>query len=112
MNVRPDLSEAAATAASDPNDGSEELMKPIAALVLTIALMVPATALAKSSSTCQAYSRQTCNVLSTTQHSAATAATNSGSLPFTGLDVVLLLIGGGTLIGTGLLVRALARRVN
>lgn len=43
---------------------------------------------------------------------AATAATNSGSLPFTGLDVVLLLIGGGTLIGTGLLVRALARRVN
>ena len=87
-------------------------MKPIAALVLTIALMVPATALAKSSSTCQAYSRQTCNVLSTTQHSAATAATNSGSLPFTGLDVVLLLIGGGTLIGTGLLVRALARRVN
>jgi len=83
-------------------------VKPIAALFLVIALMVPGTALATSSSTCQAYNPQTCNALSTTQHS----ATNSGSLPFTGLDVVLLLIGGGTLIGTGLVVRALTRRVN
>jgi hypothetical protein len=82
-------------------------MKPIAALVLVIALMVPATALATGSSTCQAYNPQTCNALSTTQHTAT-----SGSLPFTGLDVVLLLVGGGTLIGTGLVVRALTRRVN
>jgi hypothetical protein len=90
----------------------EELMKAIATLVLTIALMVPATALATSSSTCQAYSGQTCSVLSTTQQNAATGATNSGSLPFTGLDVVLLLIGSGALIGTGLVVRAFTRRVN
>src|ERR1700733_13241644 len=55
------------TAFSDPYDGSEELMKPIAALVLTIALLVPATALASSSSTCQAYNKQTCNVVPTTQ---------------------------------------------
>lgn len=81
-------------------------MKPIAALVLVIVLMVPATALATGSSTCQAYSPQTCNVLSTTQH----GATDSGSLPFTGLDIVLLIIGGGTLIGTGLVVHALTRR--
>jgi hypothetical protein len=87
-------------------------MKPIAALVLTIALMVPATALAKGGSTCQAYNPQTCNVLPTTQHNAATSATNSGSLPFTGLDLVLLVIGGGTLIGTGLIIRALTHRVN
>ncbi len=87
-------------------------MKRTAALVLVIALMLPATALATGSSTCQAYNRQTCNVLSTTQHRATTGAANSGSLPFTGLDVVLLLIGGGTLIGTGLVVRALTRRVN
>ena len=58
------------TAFSDPYDGSEELMKPIAALVLTIALLVPATALASGSSTCQAYSQQTCNVVSTTQTTA------------------------------------------
>lgn len=87
-------------------------MKHIAALVLTIVLMVPATALATVSSTCQAYNPQTCNVLSTTQQSATTSTTHSDSLPFTGLDVVLLLIGGGTLIGTGLVVRALTRRVN
>jgi hypothetical protein len=81
-------------------------MKTIAALVLTLALLVPATALA-SSSTCQTYSPQTCNVVTT-----QTGATSSGSLPFTGLDVVLLVAAGATLIGTGLVVRALTRRVN
>lgn len=86
-------------------------MKRIASLVLMIALMIPATALASSSSTCQGYKRQTCNVLSTTQPSGP-GATQSDSLPFTGLDVVLLLVGGGTLIATGLVVRALTRRVN
>jgi hypothetical protein len=87
-------------------------MKLIAALVLTIALLVPATALASGSSTCQAYNKQTCNVVPTTQTTGPTGATHSDSLPFTGLDVGLLLIGGGTLIGTGLVVRALTRRVN
>ena len=87
-------------------------MKPIAALVLTIALMVPATALATSSSTCQAYSRQTCNVLSSTQQAPQPVRRILARFPFTGLDVVLLLIGGGALIGTGLVVRAFTRRVN
>jgi hypothetical protein len=84
-------------------------MRLIAALVLVIALIAPATALATGGSTCQAYSPQTCNVLST---NGTTGATNSASLPFTGFDVALVLIGGGTLIGTGLVVRALTRRVN
>lgn len=83
-------------------------MKSIAALVVAIALMAPATALAAGSSTCQAYGQQTCNVVATTQ----TGATHSDSLPFTGLDVVLLLIGGCTLIGTGLFFRALTRRAS
>jgi hypothetical protein len=87
-------------------------MKPIAALVLVIALIVPATALAAGSSTCQGYKRQTCNVVSTTQSGGPTGATHSDSLPFTGLDVVLLLLGGATLLGTGLVVRVLTRRVN
>jgi hypothetical protein len=82
-------------------------MKRIAILVLTIALMAPAAA--QGSSTCQAYNRQTCNVVSTTT---TTRATSSGSLPFTGLDVVLLVAGGGILIVTGLVVRVLTRRVN
>jgi hypothetical protein len=87
-------------------------MKRIAALVLTIALMAPATALAAGGSTCQAYSGQTCNVVSTSQQTVATGATHSDTLPFTGLDVVLLLVGGGTLIASGLVVRAITRRVN
>ncbi len=74
--------------------------------------MVPATALASGGSTCQGYKRQTCNVVSTTQPSGPSGATHSDSLPFTGLDVVLLVIGGGTLLATGLVVRALTRRVN
>ncbi len=84
-------------------------MKRIAALLVTIALMVPATALAKNSSTCQAYSPQTCNVASNATSS--TGAASSGSLPFTGLDVVLLVAGGGMLIGAGLVVRAATRRM-
>jgi hypothetical protein len=80
-------------------------VKHIAILVITMALMIPATALAQGSSTCQAYNPQTCSALSTTQPS------SSGSLPFTGLDIVLLVIGGGTLLATGLFVRRLTRRV-
>jgi hypothetical protein len=39
----------------------------------------------------------------------ATPITTSSTLPFTGLDVVLLAAGGGTLLGAGLLVRRLSR---
>jgi hypothetical protein len=78
-------------------------VKRIATLVITLALMAPATALAQGSSTCQAYNPQTCNAL--------TQSTSSGSLPFTGLDMVLLVIGGGTLLATGMVLRRLTRRV-
>ena len=87
-------------------------MKRITALALTIALVIPATALAKGSSTCQAYNPQSCSVSNGHGTTAATTnATSSGSLPFTGLDVVLLAIGGGTLIGAGFVVRAVTRRI-
>jgi hypothetical protein len=78
-------------------------VKRIATLVITLALMTPATALAQGSSTCQAYNPQTCNAL--------TQSTSSGSLPFTGLDMVLLVVGGGTLLAAGLVVRRLIPRV-
>ena len=77
-------------------------MKRIAALVMIIALMAPASALARGSSTCQAYNPQTCNLSRTT---------SSGSLPFTGLDLVLLAVGGGGLTCAGLAMRRLSRRV-
>jgi hypothetical protein len=81
-------------------------------LVLTIAWAIPATAVAEDSSTCQAYNPQTCNVSSIHGNAgSSTAAASSGSLPFTGLDTVLLVIGGGTLIGAGLVVRAVTHRM-
>ncbi len=81
-------------------------MKRIVALVICIAMMAPSVAAAKGSSTCQAYNPQLCQV-TTTGHSSS-----AGTLPFTGLDVALLAIGGGSLLGTGLVVRRLSRRLN
>lgn len=82
-------------------------MKRIATLLVGISLMLaPSAALASSSSTCQAYNPQLCSNVS------AADASTSGTLPFTGLDVVLLAAGGGMLVGAGLVVRRLSRRLN
>ena len=81
-------------------------MRRIATLAAGIALMAPGTALAESSSTCEAYNPQTCNVQTTT------TATSDGTLPFTGLDVALLAAGGGTLLGAGVVVRRMSRKLD
>jgi hypothetical protein len=91
-------------------------MKRVATMVVGIALIVPSAAFAQSSSTCQAYNEQLCSV-SATSSTTSTAAqkgesSSSGTLPFTGLDVALLAVGGGTLLGAGLVVRRLSRRLN
>jgi hypothetical protein len=98
-------------------------MKRISALVGVLgvlALAVPG--IAAASSTCQAYGPQTCSSVGngnvstgTSPGTATTPATNansSGTLPFTGLDVVLLVAGGATLLGAGFVVRRLSRRLN
>jgi hypothetical protein len=78
-------------------------MKRIATLLASFALLLaPSTALAQNSSQCQAYNPQTCNV----------TTSNGGTLPFTGLDVALLAVGGGTLLAAGLVVRRLSRRLD
>jgi hypothetical protein len=82
-------------------------MRRIATLVAGISLMAPGAALAQSSSTCQAYNPQLCIVSPN-----STTASSSGTLPFTGLDVVLLAAGGGTLVGAGFVVRKVSRRLN
>jgi hypothetical protein len=82
-------------------------MKRIAMLLVGISLMLaPSAALASSSSTCQAYNPQLCSNVS------AASTSTSGTLPFTGLDVVLLAAGGGMLVGAGLVVRRVSRRIN
>ncbi len=93
-------------------------MKRISALVGVLgvlALAIPSIAVA-ASSTCQAYGPQTCSSVSNGNVSNGTASTtsadSSGTLPFTGLDVVLLVAGGGMLLGAGFVVRRLSRRLN
>jgi hypothetical protein len=107
-------------------------------LVVAVALAIPNGALAASS--CPAYQPTTCGTVggtttgttgATTTTTAATTTpsvgttteaaetttpvtteSSEGTLPFTGLDVALLVIGGGTLLGAGLVVRRLSRRPN
>lgn len=94
-------------------------MKRISALVGVLGVMllaIPSIAVA-ASSTCQAYGPQTCSSVgngnvSTGTSPTATKADSSGTLPFTGLDVVLLVAGGGTLLCAGFVVRRLSRRLN
>lgn len=85
-------------------------MKRIATIIIALALLVPSTALASGSSTCQTYNGALCSVSSNnaTQNT-PTTTTSSSTLPFTGLDVVLLAVGGGTLLGAGVVVRRLSR---
>ncbi len=80
-----------------------------------LALVGPGTAFA-SSSTCQAYSPQLCSSVGSGNASngtnSGTTTNSAGTLPFTGLDVVLLVAGGGTLLAAGFVVRRLSRRLN
>ena len=95
-------------------------MKRISALVgvLGVLALAVAPSAALASSTCQGYSPQTpCSSVgsgnvSTGPGATEAANTSSGTLPFTGLDVVLLVAGGGTLLAAGFVVRRLARRLN
>jgi hypothetical protein len=91
-------------------------MSRIAVLAASLALLVSAPALAQASSTCNAYNPQTCKLAgsqqSTSPSSSSTADASDRSLPFTGLDAVLLVVGGGAMVALGLGVRRLARRVD
>jgi hypothetical protein len=79
-------------------------MKRIATLAAGLALVIPSSAAAASSSTCQAYNPQTgCTVAHTTA---------AGTLPFTGIDAALLAVGGGGLLGAGLAVRRVSQRLD
>jgi hypothetical protein len=83
-------------------------MKRTLALVIgVVALMLPGAVFAAGSATCQAYNPQTCSA-NANSNVQATTATGS-TLPFTGLNVGLLVLGGGTLLGAGLVVRRLSR---
>jgi hypothetical protein len=89
-------------------------MKRILPLIIAMTLLWPAAALAAGGSGCnssdQTYGSQICQVQSNTAQQTTTASNaSSGTLPFTGLDVGLLVVGGGVLLAGGLLVRWLSR---
>jgi hypothetical protein len=88
-------------------------MRRIALLALLFVLALPATALAGGSSTCQAYNPQLCSTVSSKSTTHYVGTTSSAkTLPFTGLDAVLLVAGGATLLGAGLAVRMASRRLS
>ena len=91
-------------------------MKRIVALVVAVALMAPATALASGSSSCGSYNPSAlCSVTANNDKDSGTgntAATAASTLPFTGLDAILLAAGGATLLGAGAVVRVLSRRMD
>ncbi len=80
---------------------------------LTIMLSVPGSALA-ASSTCQAYDSQTGQMTSQacSTTTSTTVTTTTSTLPFTGIDVALLVTGGVILVGAGVGVRMASRRVH
>ena len=88
-------------------------MRRFVPLVVSAVFALPSTALAQGSncsSQNQTYGSQDCQVISIHQsRTTGTTTTNTGSLPFTGLDVGLLAAGGGTLLGAGLIVRRMSR---
>jgi hypothetical protein len=86
-------------------------MRRIATFAASLALLAGAPAVAQASSTCQAYNPQTCKIISSNQSTTATESSDS-TLPFTGLDAALLVVGGGTMVGVGFAMRRLARRVD
>jgi hypothetical protein len=82
-------------------------MKRFATLLVGLALLVgPTSAIAQGSSECQTYGPETCGINS---HS---SVGSNGSLPFTGLNVALVAVVGGGLLGGGIAVRRVARRTN
>jgi hypothetical protein len=94
-------------------------MKRIATVFAVLAMMLTPGAAWAQSSTCQAYNPQLCNTSASSEGTEAASAstgatgdTSAGTLPFTGLDLGLLAVGGAVLLVAGVIVRARISRSN
>jgi hypothetical protein len=87
------------------------ILKRVLALVIALALMAPASAFADSS-TCGSYNTPALCSVTASKTQNTTNATAASTLPFTGLDAILLAVGGATLLGAGAVVRVLSRRMD
>lgn len=91
-------------------------MKRIAALAASLSLMVAAAPAMAASATCPSY-HPDCNSIEhfgtpPSSPPVTTSTTSTGTLPFTGLDVGLLVAGGGSLLGLGFLLRRTSKRTD
>jgi hypothetical protein len=87
-------------------------LKRVLALVIAFALMAPASAFAADSSSCGSYNPSALCSVTANKTKNTTNATAASTLPFTGLDAILLAAGGATLLGAGAVVRVLSRRMD
>jgi hypothetical protein len=90
----------------------DSFMKRLILLVLVVGLMTTGSAFAASSATKGAYSGPggVVSNLDPSHNTRTFSSSNSkGSLPFTGLDLALLALGGAGLVGVGMGVRRLSR---
>ncbi len=93
-------------------------MKRIVALVISIAMLIPGAAVASANSTQSSYGqndvhsvvspRTTANSGTNSAGAPSTSPASTGSLPFTGLDVGALAVGGIVLLGAGVVVRRMS----
>jgi hypothetical protein len=94
-------------------------MKRLALFMAVVAVALAAAVPAYGSSVTDTYSGHSGGVLGAVNNNSGgggnaptqvrAANTGSGSLPFTGLDIGLLALGGGALVGVGVGLRRLAR---
>lgn len=89
--------------------GGQE-MKRIVAVVCAMSLFAFVPSLASASTTSDAYQHQAA-ALSAENTNESTSAANETTLPFTGIDVAVLVIGGTCLLGFGVLVRRVSARL-
>ena len=78
-------------------------MKYVATVAVLVVLAVAPSAAFASGSQCQTYNPQTCQSFQ---------PPNDGTLPFTGMDLGLLVVGGGALLSVGFVLRRLTRRLD
>lgn len=91
-------------------------MKRTVALIASFAMLIPGAAVASANSTSSSYGQHDVQSVIATRTPATTAAvttttssaTSAGSLPFTGLDIGALALGGVMLLGAGVAVRRMS----